>query len=126
MSSQPKRNDAADSGELTTAAALGLIPDAPQHMSFGKIIGIVASILGILVVIMGTPLFVVKRVEASAATTRKEMKESLDVHADVPHKGAVSKDVYVEHVKLADERHSESKAERQKILGKLDKLLERK
>jgi flagellar biosynthesis component FlhA len=94
-------------------------------MSLPKILGIVASILGILAVLMGTPLFVVNRVEASAVTTRTEMKESLQTHGEAPHKGAVSKDVYVEHVKLADERHQESKEERKEILAAV-KALEKK
>jgi hypothetical protein len=50
-------------------------------------------------------------------------KDKIETHAEHPHKDAVSKDVYVEHVKLADERHKESKAERKAIIGKLDTLL---
>ncbi len=118
MSASPKRNGVGDSGEIPTGAALGFIPDHTQQFSLSKILGIVTGILTVLAAVIATPLFVVNRVEASAATTRTEMKESLEAHADSVHDKDVTKAVYVEHVKLADERYA-------RIEKKLDQLLER-
>lgn len=107
MSTQPKRNGADDSVEPPAAAVLGFIPDTDQPMSLPKILGIVISILVILGIVVGFG------------------KASLDTHKEGVHDKALSKDVYEQHVKLADERHTESKEQRKEILGKLDTLLVR-
>ena len=101
MSTQSKRNNADDSAESLSAADLGLIPNTDQPMSLSKILAIIVSILGILAIILAFG------------------SSSLDTHKEGLHNKSLSKEVYTEHVKLADERHTA-------IIGKLDTLLERK
>ena len=85
-----------------------LIPHPDSGVSALKAVGAVATLLGIIAVVLA----------ASSA--------QLAAHKENPHADAVAKAVYVEHVKLADERHKESKAERVEILRRLQVLLEKK
>jgi hypothetical protein len=84
----------------------------------------VVSVFGIAPVlwIMGTVKESNAEVRAEIVTSKTEMKETLKTHAENPHVDAVPREVYIEHVKKADERHEESKADRKEILKRLDRI----
>ncbi len=96
------KNNADPSREIVV-----VVPDASSTTSLPKHLGTVISVLVILGIVLGFG------------------KASLDSHKEGPHAKALSKDVYEEHVKLADERHTEAKEDRKAILGKLDVMLTR-
>lgn len=101
----------------------------PTSVPWGKYLGIATGTIVLVGAIISVPQWVVKKMKESSDEIRVEItkgletnEKALQLHAKHPHEDAVPRELYDLHVRQADDRHKESKAERKEILQKLDHI----
>lgn len=92
------------------------VPAEKRSMPWGKIAAGILTCGALVSLIVASPLWVVGELQAESVRSQESMKEALQIHSQNPHPNAVPREIYEMHVKQADERHAEGKAERKEIM----------
>lgn len=95
-------------------------PQDSTQQKVGKWIGVIGGLLGIVVTIVGVPVWLLGEIDASAAQVEERVDKKLEEHGKNPHEDSVPREIYEQHVETQEKANDAAKEERSRIEKKLD------